>query len=89
MASLKEAVTVVRRNYNLKGASNEVLRVELMNKKGTATLLGVYYRPPDSQREIEEQICANSRRGIKIMSVIILGDFNFPNINWDCHQVQG
>ena len=39
------------------GSYSEAIWVELRNRKGVVTMLGVYYRPPNCQREIEEQIC--------------------------------
>jgi len=53
------------------------LWVELKDKKGAATLLGVYYRPPDSQRDTEEQICAQLWRCVKTITrgLLYIGNF--------------
>ena len=63
--------------------------VELRNKKGEITLIGLYYRPPNSRREIEEQICKEITDSSKKNRVVIVGDFNFPNIDWDSHSIRG
>lgn len=51
-----EDVTAVFRGDITDGSSSEAIWVELRNKKGMITLLGGYYRPPNNQRELEEQM---------------------------------
>ena len=46
-------------------------------------MLGVYYRRPNSQREIEEQICRQILERCKNNRIVVVGDFNFPYIDWD------
>ena len=45
-------------------------------------MLGVYYRLPNSQQEIEEQICRQILARCKSNRVVVVGDFNLPYINW-------
>ena len=52
-------------------------------------MLGVYYRPPNSQREIEEQICRQILARCKSNRVVVVGDFNFPYIDWDSLSARG
>ena len=52
-------------------------------------MIGLYYRPPNSQREIDEQLCKEITDNSKKNRVVIVGDFNFPNIDWDSHSIRG
>lgn len=52
---IKDNVTVELGEDILEGTSTDVLWVELKNKKGAITLMGL--GPPNSQRKIEDQIC--------------------------------
>ena len=40
----------------MEGLSTESLWVEVRNRKGSITLLGVFYRPHNSNRDVEGQI---------------------------------
>ena len=86
---VRENVTAVLRQDRLGSLSTEALWVELRNRKGMTTLMGLYYRPPNSQRELEEQISREIADSCKKHKVVIVGDFNFPHINWDSHTVKG
>ena len=86
---VRENVTAVLRQDKLEGLSTESLWVELRNRKGMVTLVGVYYRPPNSQRELEEQICREIVGNCRKHKVVVVGDFNFPHIDWDSHAVKG
>ena len=86
---IRDRVTAVEKVDAVEGLSTESLWVEVRSGKGSITLLGVFYRPPNSNREVEEQIgkqilerCSNSR-------VVVMGDFNFPNIDWNIPRVRG
>ena len=46
----KEHIAAVQREDNIEELGIESLWVELRNKKGEITLLGVYYRPPNSPK---------------------------------------
>ena len=47
------------------------------------TLIGVCYRPPDSSNINDEALCnLLSKVGLCNKDVIIMGDFNFPELNW-------
>eukprot|EP00061_Rhincodon_typus_P001962 g16260.t1 len=46
-------------------------------------MFGVYYKSLNSQREIEEQICRQILTRCKSNRVVVVGDFNFPFIDWD------
>lgn len=86
---VKEDVTAAVRGDITHGASSEVIWVELRNKKGMITLLEVYNRHPNSQQESEEQICQETAGSYMSNKVVVVGDFNFPNIDRECHSAKG
>ncbi|XP_067904856.1 uncharacterized protein [Heterodontus francisci] len=57
--------------------------VEVRNRKGAVALLGVFYRPPNSNRDTEEQIGRQILERCRSNRVVVMGDFNFPNIDWN------
>ena len=52
-------------------------------------MLGVYYRPPNCQREIEEQIWRQILARCKTHRLVVVGDFNFPHIDWNSFSARG
>lgn len=44
--------------------------------------IGIFYRSPNSNREIDLGIVNEINRG-SVKDAILLGDFNFPNIDWE------
>ena len=50
--------------------------------KGQKTLLGVCYRPPDSQHVNDEGLYS-ILRNIKKNNFVIMGDFNYSDLNWE------
>ncbi|XP_067864748.1 neuropeptides capa receptor-like [Heterodontus francisci] len=83
-----ESITAVRRDDILNETSSEAIWVELRNTKGATTLRGVYYRQPNRETEIEEQIFRH-RYDRKNKRAIIVGDFNYPNVDWKTNSVKG
>lgn len=47
------------------------------------------YMPPSRQWKLEEQICQDFADNCKNNRIVIGGDFNFTNIDWDCHGANG
>ena len=45
------------------------------------TLIGVCYRPPDSSKAQDDALYRMIRE-IKDKNILLMGDFNFPDINW-------
>ena len=84
-----ENITEVLRGDIAEDSHTVSIWVECRNKKGEITLIGLYQRPPNSQPEIEEQKCKEIIKSSKKNSVVIVGDFNFPNIDWDSHSIRG
>eukprot|EP00061_Rhincodon_typus_P000197 g10876.t1 len=52
-------------------------------------MLGLYYGPPNSEREIEAQICRQIMERWRSNKVVVMGDFKCPNIDWDSLSVRG
>eukprot|EP00061_Rhincodon_typus_P000587 g12144.t1 len=50
---------------------------------------GLYDRPPNSEREIEVQICGQIMERCRSNRLVVMGDFNFPYIDWDSLGVRG
>ncbi|XP_059801229.1 uncharacterized protein LOC132378374 [Hypanus sabinus] len=86
---IRHSVTAAMKVDIMEGLYTESLWVEVRNRKGSITLLGVFCRPPNSNRDIEEQIgkqileiCNNNR-------VVMMEDFNFPNSDWHLPGAKG
>ena len=45
-------------------------------------IIGVCYRPPNVNEEVETQLIAQMERAARAGMVIIMGDFNYPEIDW-------
>ncbi|CAI9604872.1 unnamed protein product, partial [Staurois parvus] len=62
----------------------EVLWVELHMWVCTIkVIIGVCYRPPSVNEEVETQLLAQIQRAARAGTVIIMGDFNYPEIDWN------
>jgi len=48
--------------------------------------LGVFYRPPNSSRDVEERIARMILEKSERNRVVVMGDFNFPNIDWESYS---
>lgn len=47
--------------------------------------MGVYYRPPAQDDNIDELIFAELRDASRSTPLVLMGDFNLPDVNWDHH----
>lgn len=56
------------------------------------TILGVYYRPPDSDKEVDEAFCGQLEVALRSQALALLWEFNNPGIcgrhNMAQHTVQ-
>jgi len=80
---IRDNITAAEREVVEDGLSIESLWVEVRNRKGAVTLLGVFYRPPNSNRDVEEQIGRQILDKCRSNRVVVMGDFNFPSIDWN------
>jgi len=53
-----------------------------MIERKSLLLLGVFYRPPKSSRDVEERIAKMILDRGESNRVVVMGDCNFPNIDW-------
>ena len=73
-----------RERSDLKGDNRvESVWVEITADKGKKVRLGAFYRPPlrIGQADIDRSMMEEISRGVN-GATIILGDFNYPDINW-------
>ena len=52
-------------------------------------MLGEYCRPPNSPQETEEQLCSQILEQCEKSRVVVVGNFNFPHIDWDSLTARG
>ena len=67
---------------------SESLWCKLVLGNGFETILGVVYRSPNADDAEVQELC-NAIRDASCKQVIIMGDFNLPDINWEsleCHN---
>eukprot|EP00061_Rhincodon_typus_P019076 g48527.t1 len=80
---IRDHITAVLREGTSEGSCTEALWVDLRNRKGEITMLGIFYRPPYSPWETEEQICSQILEKSEKSRVVVVGDFDFPIIDRD------
>jgi len=85
---VKENITAVLRKDISEGSGSKAIWAELRNRKGAVTMLGVYYRPPNSQQVIEEQICRQILERCQNNEVVVVGILTFPILT-GTHLVRG
>lgn len=78
---IKENIAAIVRDDINEGTSSEAIWVGLRKKTGMIILPGLYYRPPNSQWKLEEEICWDIAISCKTKMVAM----DFPNIDSDCH----
>ena len=47
--------------------------------------MGVYYRPPSQVNDTDELFYKELRDIPRSAALVLMGDFNFPDINWEYH----
>ncbi len=60
----------------------ESVWIELTNPKGKNLVIGNVYRPPNTGIEQDKLLCEHIKEACRTREVILMGDFNFPNIDW-------
>ena len=49
-------------------------------------MIGVYYRPPDQGEAVVEAFLLQMREALCLWALILVGDFNHPDISWKDHM---
>jgi len=47
------------------------------------TVVGVYYRPPDQEEEVDEAFYRQLKIASQSQVLVLMGDFNHPDICWE------
>ena len=47
--------------------------------------MGVYYRPPGQDDDTHELFFEEPRDTSRSTALVLMGDFNLPDVNWDYH----
>ena len=83
MLAVRNTITCVRRS-DLE-CNAEVLFCEIRPDSKRKILVAVFYRPPDSSLEYMKELKKSLRLAGKANfdQLILCGDFNLPNINWE------
>ena len=83
MLAVRNTITCVRRS-DLE-CNAEVLFCEIRPDSKRKLLVAVFYRPPDSSLEYMKELKKSLRLAGKANfdQLILCGDFNLPNINWE------
>ncbi|PKU30996.1 hypothetical protein llap_18699 [Limosa lapponica baueri] len=69
------------------GADKERVESLWVRIKGQAnmrdTVVGVYYRPPDQDGEVDESLYRQLKVASQSQALVLMGDFNHPDICWE------
>jgi len=74
------------------GAEEEQVKSLWVRIKGQAhtggIIVGVYYRPPDQEEEIDEAFYRQLKVASQSQALVLVGDFNHPDISWEYHTAR-
>lgn len=74
------------------GVENEEVRCLWIRIGGKACrgdiLVGVCYRPPNQDEEMDEAFCEQLVEVARSPALVLMGDFNFPDICWKYNTAQ-
>ena len=67
----------------------ESLWVRIKGKANkAAVVVGVYYQPPSQDDHTDESFCKESRDMSRSSALVLMGNFNFPDISWEYHTAE-
>lgn len=70
------------RRHNLEGPNTEHIMVELFPLNSSKFMLGVFYRPPDSDLDTLTELRDMLDKLQESCKLLLVGDFNLPYIDW-------
>ena len=70
------------RKLLLEGEQSELLMIELYPVNCTKFILGVFYRPPNSDVDTLIELRNSLDRLEESCQLVLVGDFNLPDIDW-------
>jgi len=50
--------------------------------------VGVYYRPPDQEEEVNEAFYRQLKAASQSQALVLMGDFNHPDFSWEDHTAR-
>ena len=68
---------------------SEYIWIKLIGEENEGLNIGVCYRPPASDSSVNTILFKNIKQACQGGEAIIMGDFNYPNINWNLVTGQG
>ena len=80
---VKSCYSVIQDNVICNGKEIEALCLELNSKKRSNIKLGLVYRPPNHPRGLDNELNNFIKEVAAHQDCVILGDFNYPDINWE------
>lgn len=69
--------------------SSEDIWIKVIGEHEEGLNIGVCYRPPAADSSVNTMLIKNIRQACQAGETIIMGDFNYPNINWKLVTGQG
>lgn len=60
------------------------VRIKGRTNKGDV-VVGVYYRPPGQDDSADKLFFTELREASRLTPLVLMGDFNLPDVNWECH----
>jgi len=51
-------------------------------------IVGVYYRPPDKEEEVDEAFYKQLKGASQSQALVLVGDINHPDITWEDHTAR-
>ena len=77
--AVRDEILSTRRNCD---ANSELLWVDIFNGKNKSFTFGVFYRPPNNSIDPLVDLGASLDEFNDSAEIVLVGDFNLPDIDW-------